>query len=410
MQQPISANLSQKLTQYREAANAEAKAILHWWAQNMPHPQQAGFYGSIAANGMADAEAPGSLVMYSRILWSFSAAAMHYRDAAYLDMAGRALQALVHWFADKEFGGLYWSVQHNGHVHNDKKQVYGMAFAIYGLSEYYRATQHNHALQMAIELYELLEQKNKQATGGGYLEAFSRNWDIPSDQRLSEKDANECKSMNTHLHVLEAYSNLYKVWPNDGLSAAIRSLLHIFEKHIIDAKSMRQQLFFSENWQSKSTIISYGHDIEASWLLYEAATLFHDPLLEEKWRHIAIEMARAATVGLDADGGMWYESEADLLIKEKHWWPQAEAMVGFLNAWQLSADDAFARLSVNSFAFIQKHLLDTVNGEWHWGIDAMGMPMNLEKAGFWKCPYHNSRACMEVNRRLQKIGDTANPS
>lgn len=388
---------------YRNAVHRELEKILGWWAANMPDKNGAGFYGNMDVNGKILEEAARGLVMNSRILWTFSAAYKAEPNDRWLQMAERAFRYTCDHFVDNENGGMYWSVDHNGNVLENKKQVYGLAFALYGLSEFYQATGNGNALMLAIELFRLIEQHNATVAGGGYLEAFSVNWKPLSDLRLSEKDANEKKSMNTHLHVLEAYTNLYRVWKNEKLAKAIRQLLQLFDTHIIDKQTFTQQLFFTEAWEPRSSIVSYGHDIEASWLLYEAAQVLEDEELKFYWKDIAIIMASASRKGLDTDGGMWYEKEGAHLIKEKHWWPQAEAMVGYLNAYELSGDRQFLELSVNSFSFIQNKLADTKHGEWHWGIDEEENILQKEKAGFWKCPYHNGRACMEVYHRLKSI-------
>jgi cellobiose epimerase len=400
---------TEKLRQYHGEVQQELNNILDWWATHMPDKEGEGFYGSIHANGIIDYDAARGLVMYSRILWTFSAAFRKEANPRWLQIAEVAFNYITRYFNDEECGGMYWSVDRNGNVLENKKQVYGLAFAIYGLSEFHIATGNGNAMMMAIDVYKLIEQHNETTTAGGYLEAFTRDWKPLTDLRLSEKDANEKKSMNTHLHVLEAYTNLYRTWKNEQLAKAIRKLLEIFDKHIIDTKSFTQQLFFNEAWESKSQIVSYGHDIEASWLLYEAAEVLEDKELIEHWKEIAVKMAHISQKGLDADGGMWYEKEQDLLIKEKHWWPQAEAMVGYLNAYQLSNEMKYLDLSFNSFSFIKNNLLDKQEGEWHWGIYEDGSPMQKEKAGFWKCPYHNGRACMEVSHRLQQIITTVLP-
>jgi mannobiose 2-epimerase len=394
---------------YRKAAAQELKEILEWWMQNMPDDAD-GFHGSIDWKGKIDEDAPRGLVLYSRILWTFSAAYIQQAEKPYLQMAERAFNYLLKYFTDETFGGMYWSVNRYGKIAEDKKQVYGLAFAVYGLSEFYKATGNSNALLRAIDLYNVIEENNIHTLGGGYLEVFSRLWKPQGDLRLSEKDANEKKSMNTHLHVLEAYCNLYRIWKNEKLAEAIVQLLVLFDKYIIDKETFTQQLFFSEDWQPKSSIISYGHDIEASWLLYEAALLLEDNRLIDHWKGIAVNMARASIKGLDKDGGMWYEKEGAHLVKEKHWWPQAEAMVGYLNAWQLSNDERFYHLSANSFEFIKAGIKDQQNGEWYWGIDEEKNIIKKEKAGFWKCPYHNGRACMEIYHRLENIIPQASQS
>lgn len=393
----------QTLIRYSTEVQQELHNILDWWATHMPDKEGEGFYGSIDAKGNINPDAPRGLVMYSRILWTFSAAYRRDKNKRWLQVAERAFNYMSRYFTDKEQGGMYWSVDRAGNVIEDKKQVYGLAFAIYGLSEFHSATGNGNAMLVAIDLYKLIEQYNETTAGGGYLEAFSRDWKPLADLRLSEKDANEKKSMNTHLHVLEAYTNLYRAWKNEKLAKAIRKLLQVFDQYIIDKKKYTQQLFFNEAWEPRSSIVSYGHDIEASWLLYEAAEVLEDESLTKYWGTIAIKMADAASAGVDKDGGTWYEKEHGQIVREKHWWPQAEAMVGYLNAYGLSKKEHYLRLSLESFSFIKDNLLDTTHGEWFWGIYDGGRVMQKEKAGFWKCPYHNGRACMEVTARLQKI-------
>ena len=212
--------------------------------------------------------------------------------------------------------------------------------------------------------------------------------------------------MNTHLHVLEAYTNLYRIWPDDGLKQQIETLINNFFDHFIDAGTGHLVLFFDEDWNRRSETISYGHDIEATWLLLEAAEVIGNHEMITRVSSTCIAIAEATIQGLDVDGGLWYEYEPadDHLIKEKHWWVQAEAMVGFYNAWQVSGSDKYFHLVLKNWAFIKDKILDKQNGEWFWGIKADGSIMPCEdKAGLWKCPYHNSRACIEIIRRIGPI-------
>jgi mannobiose 2-epimerase len=321
-------------------------------------------------------------------------------------MARRAYEYILSHFIDERFGGVYWSVDHTGAKLNDRKQIYGVAFCIYGLSEYYRVTRDRQALDHAIALFRMIEQHSYDPARMGYYEAFSREWAPLKDLRLSEKDANEKKTMNTHLHVIEAYANLYLVRPDPLLKQQIDNLLEVFEKRIVDARSGHLVLFFDEDWTPRSKIISYGHDIEAAWLLLEAACIGGDEKRIRKMQRIAVKTALAATEGLDIDGGLWYEYDllTEGLIGEKHSWPQAEAMVGFLNAYQVSGNKRFLEQSFASWRFIRQYIRDAEHGEWFWGVRADHSPMpGQDKAGFWKCPYHNSRACLEVIARIDSL-------
>jgi mannobiose 2-epimerase len=214
--------------------------------------------------------------------------------------------------------------------------------------------------------------------------------------------------MNTHLHVLEGYTNLYRIWPDKALKEHIWLLLNNFFDHFIDRDAHHLQLFFDENWNRKSGLVSYGHDIEATWLLLEAAETINDEAMIAKVKKISIPIAEATIKGMDADGGLWYEYEPanDHLIKEKHWWVQAEAMIGFYNAWQISGDEKYLQQSLKNWEFVKDKILDKVNGEWVWGIGQDGQIMPGEdKAGIWKCPYHNSRACLEIIKRTDYLSE-----
>jgi mannobiose 2-epimerase len=410
-------------TGYREALAKELQSILQYWMAYTPDPRQGGFIGRVDENDRPDPTAPKGLVLNSRILWTFSAAYRHtgsgvYHHSgsgAYLSVARRAYEYLLARFLDREYGGAFWSLDASGNPLNTRKQIYGQAFCLYGLSEFYRAAREPAALEEAINLFRLIETHSFDHRRKGYYEAFTRDWQQPDDLRLSEKDANEQKSMNTQLHVLEAYSNLYKCWPDDLLRQRICDLLEVFERYIIGKNAANLGLFFTEDWEPRSATISYGHDIEASWLLQEAAetignkeqTQSHPldahPPDAQRTRSLALRIATAAAEGLDTDGGLWYEKDEDGLIAQKHWWPQAEAMVGFFNAWQISGDDIWWRRSVMSWNFVRQYLRAPGNKEWYWGVLADHTPMpGQDKAGFWKCPYHNSRACLEILRRLRE--------
>ena len=398
--------LAASLQSYKDELNNELIRIMDYWSRYTVDDANGGFYGKIDQYNQVDLEAAKGSVLNARILWSFSAAYNQDQTTYYLDLAQRAYEYIIDHFIDHEHGGVYWTVDYQGKPFDTKKQVYAIAFTIYGLSEYYIASKDKHAKDWAITLYNLLVEKSFDAEQTGYFEAFNREWKLIADPRLSAKDANEKKTMNTHLHVLEGYANLYRIWPDDGLRKQIASLLHNFTAHFIDPKKHTLNLFFDENWNLRSDLISYGHDIEAAWLVLRAADVIGDEKLINQLQTMAVDIAKATEKGLDKDGGMWYEYEhaKDHLIKEKHWWVQAEAMIGYLNAYQISGDEKYAQLSLNNWIFVQNKILDEKNGEWHWGINQHGQVMpNEDKAGLWKCPYHNTRACIEIINRINSI-------
>lgn len=401
LMQPITSTLEQ----YQSELTLELHNILTYWQQYTPDPENGGFYGKIDHENKVYANAPKGSVLHARVLWSFSAAYNLQANTTYLQQAERAYEYIVQNFVDSQYGGVYWMVTYQGKPLDTKKQVYANAFVIYALSEYYTASGKQEAKDLAIELYRLLVNKSYDAAQTGYLEAFTREWQPIADLRLSAKDANEKKTMNTHLHVLEAYTNLYRIWPDAGLKQQIVTLLYNFLDHIIDLETGHLVLFFDEEWNRKGDVISYGHDIEAAWLLLESAEAIQDEALIRQLKLIAIKMADATLEGVDEDFGLWYEYEPEhqQLIREKHWWVQAEAMVGFYNAFQITGDERYAHLSVNNWNFVKEHILDKQRGEWVWGINADGTLMPGEdKVGVWKCPYHNGRACIELIRRISE--------
>ena len=395
--------MNKTLEGYSIEVNRELEDILRYWMDFTVDHEHGGFIGRIDHYNIKYPDAAKGSVLNNRILWSFSAAYKQTGNHEYLKIADHAFHFISQHFIDPTFGGVYWTVNYKGEPLDTKKQIYALAFAIYGLSEYHMATGNEAAKIKAIEIYETILRYSYDEKYGGYLEALSRDWNPVEDLRLSDKDANEKKTMNTHLHVLEAFANLYKCWPGEGLKEKIVELIQIFLFKIISPKSNHLILFFEDDWTPKSGIVSYGHDIEAAWLIQEAAETIGDINLLQLVKDRSLLIAQAALEGLDEDGGLWYEydPENNHMIKQKHSWPQAEAMIGFFNAWQISGDKKWLELSLKSWAFINDFIKDKSGGEWYWGIQENFKPMIKEdKVGIWKCPYHNSRACIEIINRI----------
>ena len=391
---------------FREELEKELKEnILPWWMKYSPDRELGGFYGHIDHRNRVVHGAGKGAVLNARILWTFSAAYRIYHNPEYLETASRAYHYITTHFTDKEYGGVYWELEPDGSVRSSRKQVYAIAFTIYGLAEYHMACREDESLNIAKGLFTDLESHAFDREHNGYTEALSRRWQPLEDLRLSEKDQNESRTMNTHLHILEAYCNLYRVWKDPALAGALKNLIGLFLEHFVDSERNRLNLFFDERWNLRSTLVSYGHDIECAWLLHEAAIISGDRGLAEKTGELAVRMARANMAGLSENGGLYYEyfPETGEVDSDHHWWPQAEAMVGYFNAFELSGEHQFLERSLGSWEFIKEHLIDRELGEWYWSVDARGNPQTVkEKAGFWKCPYHSGRACMEIISRTGK--------
>lgn len=386
----------------KSLAKSELFEILNYWSNNTFDEINGGFIGEIDHNENKNYNAPKGSVLHARILWSFSATYQVTNDEKHKILAKKAFQYIKNHFYDTEFGGVFWSINADGSPKETKNQIYALAFTIYGLTEYYKISNENEALDLAINLYQKIEKHSYDQLKEGYFEALTRDWQPIEDLRLSEKDANEKKTMNTHLHIVEAYANLYSVWKNTDLKFKIAKILHVIDVYFIDKNTWHLKLFFDENWVEKPDVISYGHDIEAAWLLQWCAEIIEDKPLIEKYRNYAVEIAKVTKEGIDVDGGLWYEFDPknNELIAEKHWWPQSELLIGMVNAYQLTNDISFLEIAEKNFEFIQNHIVDKENGEWIWGINQDCSKIPKDKAGFWKCPYHNSRACIELIKRL----------
>lgn len=397
-----------QLQSFRNQLDRELRDnILKFWINHARDHENGGFYGFISDCLEVDARHPKSCVLTARILWAFAAAYRVYRDECYLILATRAYHYLLQHFWDREFSGVYWMVDFQGKVLSDKKQSYAQAFAIYGLTEYYLATGNPESLSKAQMLFEILEKYFYDSQHRGYYEALSHNWQPITDMALGAGEPNVAKTMNSHLHILEAYSNLSRVWEDQHLKTRHRELIQIMLDSIIDPVTNRFYLFFDATWQPQSNLISFGHDIEGSWLLLEAAELLNDGQLLHRVREVCLKMAQAVLKnGYDhKHGGIFDEGIPNQISKrDKVWWPQAEAVVGFFNAFQLSGDTTFREAALRTWNFIAHYLCDRKYGEWFWKVSESGLNLGKnEKVGPWKCPYHNSRMCLELIRRIDSL-------
>ncbi len=394
--------MNNSFSELRKQVKAElTQNILPFWSSKMLDPR-GGFFGRIDGSNKLVPDADKGGILNTRILWTFSSAWLQEKNPVYLEMANRAQEFILNHFFDAELSGTFWTISAEGKPVDTKKQIYSQAFFIYALSEHYRASGNERSLQKAIELFGLIEKYSFDRELNGYFEAYSRDWHLLDDLRLSAKDANEKKTMNTHLHILEAYTNLFRVWKDEHLRKQLRNLILVFIKKIVNPATNHLDLFFDDCWTSKSTIVSYGHDIEASWLIDEAARVLGDQELLSKVQNVCVKIAEAACEGLQPDGSLIYEFDPATGHREndRHWWVQAEAVVGFLNAHELTGDDAWLKKAENCWKFIVENLIDRAEGEWFWSVSGDGKVNTTDdKAGFWKCPYHNSRMCLEVMNR-----------
>jgi mannobiose 2-epimerase len=398
-----------RLLHLKSEFSEELKSILEFWSTKCLDQTHGGFIGTMDHFAVVDQEASKGCILNARILWTFSAAYRTTGTDSYRLLADRAYDYLKNFFYDKENGGLFWELDYKGQVLNSKKQAYAQGFGVYAFSEYFRATGSDESLDFAKDLYFILEEKFWEPKFGGYIEALTANWQEMDDVRLSNKDLNTPKSMNTHLHILEPYTNLYRVWPEQQVKNAIDVLLQLFSEKIYNPKTSHLRMFFSLDWTSQFEEISFGHDIEGAWLINEAARVIQNGSIDDKVSVLTSSLLSATcNEGLDEDGSLFNEKHGNILDKDKHWWAQVEAMVGFMDAFELDQNTEHIKRIEDLWIFIQKHLKDTENGEWYWRVDANNVTVTTEeKAGFWKCPYHNGRALMELIERIDNLNKEA---
>jgi cellobiose epimerase len=375
--------------------------ILNYWATKAYDPKRQTFFGRIGSDEKQYSGSPLSAVFTTRILWTFSAASRIYPTAIYRKLADAAYNVLMNSFLDNQNGGIYWSVTPEGKPVDTSKQFYAQAFMIYALSEYFLVFGIEKARETAVSIYRLLEKYGYDNVNKGFFEAKSADWKNETRSYLTPVDGIAKKSMNTHLHLIEAFTNLYRTWKDEALKTRLYELTEIFLDKILNKGNNHFHLFFSADWKALPAPISFGHDIEGSWLLQETAEVLGDHKLLIKIRPVLINMAYAvAGEAIDNSGGIYNEADMENLDKKFIWWVQTESVVGFFNAWQLSADQKFLNLSADVWNFIRKYQIDHLNGEWFSQVNPdLSIPSN-DKVNGWKGPYHNGRMCMEMIRRI----------
>lgn len=413
---PVSSVRSADLRALAHGADKELREnILPFWLAHARAPGRDGFHSFIGEDMKVRDEMPRGALLTTRILWAFSAAYRHFPDPEYLAMARFAYADLTAHFIDQQSGGLFWEITPDGKPLDAHKQIYGQVFGIYALSEYYRATGDKAALEQAIAIYRPIDQHAYDPKNGGYFDALDRQWNRTDEQKgnlLGEAP----KSQNSHIHILEGFTSLLRVWPDPKLKQRQRELIELTMTRIIDAKTHHLILFMQDDWTPIGDEVSYGHDIELSWLLVEATEVLGDPALIARAKQEALAIAKVTAVeGIDTDGGVYNEGNAHGPTNtNKEWWEQAEAAVGFFNAYQLSGDARDFAHTMASWNFIQEKLVDRKNGDWHNTLRRDGSPIlsittssgrtiPSAKLSLWKCPYHNTRCCLELIDRIAAL-------
>lgn len=393
-----------------ETFRNECETIADWWVAHAIDEHHGGFHGEIDEHNQPVAGAGKSIILNCRILWFFSRVARFIPKPEYHFVATRAFQYLMSRFWDVDFGGVYWMLDAEGCAVDVRKHAYAQAFAVYGLSAYYDLTDDESALITAVACFELLEKHVRDGQYGGYFEARSREWGLIEDVRLSEKEDNSPKTMNTHLHVLEAYTALNASLGMESrhkpeVETALSNLLSVFCSYIVNCDSGHTRLFLSERWADRSKAYSFGHDIEASWLITDAIRSLSpsQSAAEHYWRQVRVLGRVAMRDGIRPNGSMaeeflWPEQA----FSRGSWWVQAEAMVGLANMWAIGEGQEYLDASLKIWEHIQLNFIDRTGGEWFWySRGDREATERAYKAGAWKGPYHNGRAMMQMFKLLR---------
>jgi mannobiose 2-epimerase len=377
--------------------------LLPYWSSKMIDTLNGGFYGRVDFNEKIYPDAEKGGILNARILWTFSSAYRVMHDSSYLRLATRARDYIMNYFIDREYGGGYRTVKSNGEPGDTRKHILTESYFIYALAEYYRATGDKEALSEAIKIFETIEKYALDRESNGYFEVFTRDWKRSPDQLLAEKSPKDEKTMISHLHLVEAYAGLYRVWPDERMEERLRNILEVFDDKVVDKKSFHTIYFLDKDWNATTQIDSYGHDIEASWLIVEAARLLKDPELTGHVEKLSQKIADAAAEGLMKDGSLLTEKDRSTghLKTVRSWWEQAETIVGYLNAFELTGDEKYLDRSVKCWNYTKQHFVDKKNGGWYSLVLETGEPSRSDKANYWTCPYHNGRMCMEVIERVK---------
>jgi mannobiose 2-epimerase len=401
----ITAEQKEKLVLLKKEIKENLTAnLLPYWSTKMIDTVNVGFYGRVDSEEKVYPDAEKGGILNARLLWTFSSAFRVLGDSSYLHLANRAKDYIMTYFIDREYGGGYRTVKANGDPGDTRKHILTESYFIYAFAEYYRATGDKSVLDEAIKIFDLIEKYALDKEYNGYFEVYTRDWQRSRDRLLNEKSDRDEKTMITHLHLVEAYAGLYRVWPDKRMAERLRNVLEVFNDKIVDKKSFHTIYFLDREWNATTEIDSYGHDIEGSWLMVEAARLLKDPKFIEEVEELSIKVADAAAEGLQPDGSLLTEKDkaSGHIVTIRSWWEQAETIVGYLNAFEITRNEKYLDMAVNGWNYTKKHFVDYTNGGWYSLVNEKGEPAGRDKANYWTCPYHNGRMCMEVIERIKE--------
>ncbi|MBQ7187092.1 MAG: AGE family epimerase/isomerase [Ruminococcus sp.] len=381
-----------------EARNELENHIAPFWA-GLRDDENGGFYGYLSCGLELDKKADKGVILHSRILWFFSKCYIVLKDEKYKELAFHAFEYVKNHCIDYDNGGVYWMTDWKGQPSDTMKHTYNIAFAVYALSCYYNAVGDRFALDLAYKLFSDIEENTRDEYG--YREAFTKEWELIPNDALSENGLMADKTMNTILHLIEAYTELYKAGRSERVAERLKFLLGQMKDKVFDPERNALKVFFDTKLDVIGDIHSYGHDIEATWLIDLACDTLGDRELIADWADRDLKISEnILNIALE-DGALNNERENDRIDRTRVWWVQAESVVGFTNAYQHSGDKKFLDAARTVWEYIKAHIIDKrEGGEWYSELTFEGTPHEWKEiVGPWKCPYHNGRMCMELISR-----------
>jgi len=373
--------------------------LIPFW-ESIKDDEKGGFYGYKDFDLKTDKNYDKGCILNSRILWFFSNAYLLLKDESLREYADHAYRFMKEHCIDHEYGGIFWSVTADGEVSDDTKHTYNQAFAIYALSSYYDASKDEEALTLAKSLVKAIEEHCTDEFG--YLEAFDRKFEPVDNEKLSENGVIAEKTMNTLLHVLEAYTELYRVTGDAYIGERLKYQLDLFSEKVYNPELGRQEVFFDREWNTLIDLYSYGHDIETSWLIDRALEVLGDEEYSKKILPVTRILAENIYKVAYVDHSLLSECENGVPLTTRTWWVQAETIVGFVNLWQRDpSHKEYLEAAEDVWEYIKECFVDKREGsEWYRDVDADRKPLHEPIVEPWKCPYHNGRMCMEITKRL----------
>ena len=365
--------------------------LIPFW-NNLYDSEYGGFYGSADSDNNINKTSPKSAVLQTRILWFYSSCYKALKDKNLFEYASRQFDFIIKYMIDENDGGIFWDVEYDGKVKDRQKHTYALAFALYSISAYYSVSKNKSAFDAAQRLFNLIERDYKDEYG--YTEVFS----------LDKSVKGSARTMNTLLHIIEAYTEYHAAVNTAESRKALEYSLDLVRTKAYNDDLCRIECNFDEFMNPVGDVLSYGHDIEASWIVYRACEILgNDEILSDLSPKLDKLTQNVISKGFVDNGrnGIYYECKNNIDNTYRSWWVMSEAIVALVHRYNLYKDKQSIYLAENVWDYVKKYFISP-HGEWHTQVDEKGEAIKSRSGlcGAWKCPYHNGRMCLELMEML----------